>query len=118
LPPEIARFPRRGRDLPAIQAILYTLFSEGYLSSRARRAIRRELCDEARRLTGILAEHPVGATPETFALVAAVLADLHRRCGQDEQAEHCRHEALALAPSAAVRAALARRLDPAGHSRP
>jgi predicted RNA polymerase sigma factor len=35
--------------LPAVQAILYTLFTEGYLSSHAEEAIRRELCDEARR---------------------------------------------------------------------
>lgn len=61
--------------LPAVQAILYTLFTEGYLSSHAAGAIRRELCDEARRLTEMLAEHPVGATPETFALLA--LMHLH-----------------------------------------
>jgi RNA polymerase sigma factor (sigma-70 family) len=61
--------------LPAVRAILYTLFTEGYLSSHAEDAIRRELCDEGRRLTGILAQHPVGATPETFALLA--LMHLH-----------------------------------------
>lgn len=61
--------------LPAVQSILYTLFTEGYLSSHAEHAIRRELCDEARRLTGLLAEHPIGATPETFALLA--LMHLH-----------------------------------------
>jgi RNA polymerase sigma-70 factor (ECF subfamily) len=56
--------------LPAVQGILYLLFTEGYLSSHAEGPIRRELCDEARRLTEILAEHPVSATPETFALLA------------------------------------------------
>jgi RNA polymerase sigma-70 factor (ECF subfamily) len=61
--------------LAAVQAILYTLFTEGYLSSHAEVAIRRELCDEARRLTGLLAEHPLGATPQTFALLA--LMHLH-----------------------------------------
>jgi RNA polymerase sigma-70 factor (ECF subfamily) len=61
--------------LPAVQLILYSLFTEGYLSSHAEGAIRRELCDEARRLTGILAAHPLGATPETFALLA--LMHLH-----------------------------------------
>jgi RNA polymerase sigma factor (sigma-70 family) len=58
--------------LPRVQAILYLLFTEGYLSSHVEGPIRRELCDEARRLTGILAEHPVTATPETFALLALV----------------------------------------------
>jgi RNA polymerase sigma factor (sigma-70 family) len=61
--------------LPAVQAILYVLFTEGYLSSQAETAIRRELCDEAKRLGVILAEHPAGATPETFALLA--LMHLH-----------------------------------------
>jgi RNA polymerase sigma-70 factor (ECF subfamily) len=61
--------------LPAVQSILYLLFTEGYLSSHAEQAIRRELCDEAKRLAHILAEHPAGAKPETFALLA--LMHLH-----------------------------------------
>ncbi len=60
---------------PAVRAIIYLLFTEGYLSSHAETAIRRELCDEAKRLGRVLAEHPVGATPETFALLA--LMHLH-----------------------------------------
>ncbi|HEY6879834.1 MAG TPA: sigma-70 family RNA polymerase sigma factor, partial [Polyangiales bacterium] len=59
----------------AVHAILYTLFTEGYLSSHADGAIRRELCEEALRLATLLAEHPVGATPETYALLA--LMHLH-----------------------------------------
>lgn len=62
--------------VPAVQATLYTLFTEGYLSSHAEGAIRRDLCDEAIRLTYLMAEHPVSATPETFALLA--LMHLHR----------------------------------------
>jgi RNA polymerase sigma-70 factor (ECF subfamily) len=62
--------------LPAVQTVLYVLFTEGYLSSHAEGAIRRELCDEAIRLTEELALHAVGATPETFALLA--LMHLHR----------------------------------------
>lgn len=61
--------------LPAVQSILYVLFTEGYLSSNVEGAIRRELCDEALRLTTELAAHPVGAVPETFALLA--LMHLH-----------------------------------------
>jgi len=56
--------------LAPVRAVLYSLFTEGYLSSHAEGAIRRELCDEARRLAAVLAEHPLGATPETFALLA------------------------------------------------
>jgi RNA polymerase sigma factor (sigma-70 family) len=61
--------------LPAVQGILYLLFTEGYLSSHAEAAIRRDLCDEAKRLTVLLAQHPAGGTPETFALLA--LMHLH-----------------------------------------
>jgi RNA polymerase sigma-70 factor (ECF subfamily) len=62
--------------LPAVRTVLYVLFTEGYLSSHAEGAIRRELCDEAIRLAEELAEHQVGAVPETFALLA--LMHLHR----------------------------------------
>jgi RNA polymerase sigma-70 factor (ECF subfamily) len=61
--------------LPAVQSILYLLFTEGHLSSHEDGAIRRELCDEATRLTHVLAHHPVTATSETFALLA--LMHLH-----------------------------------------
>jgi RNA polymerase sigma factor (sigma-70 family) len=61
--------------LPSVQAVLYLLFNEGYLSSHAEESIRRELCDEAVWLATLLAEHPIGAAPETFALLA--LMHLH-----------------------------------------
>jgi RNA polymerase sigma-70 factor (ECF subfamily) len=61
--------------LPSVHEILYLLFNEGYLSAQAEAAIRRELCDEAIRLATLLAEHPVSAVPETFALLA--LMHLH-----------------------------------------
>jgi RNA polymerase sigma factor (sigma-70 family) len=61
--------------LPDVQEVLYLLFNEGYLSAQAAQAIRVELCGEAIRLGTLLAEHPVGAVPETFALLA--LMHLH-----------------------------------------
>lgn len=61
--------------LPGVQVVLYLLFNEGYLSSHGEEAIRREMCDEAIRLTTLLGEHPIGAVPETFALLA--LMHLH-----------------------------------------
>lgn len=60
---------------PAVLAILHLLFTEGHLSASADIAVRRELCAEALRLTELLAAHPLGASPETFALVA--LMHLH-----------------------------------------
>jgi RNA polymerase sigma factor (sigma-70 family) len=61
--------------LGSVHTVLYLLFNEGYLSAQPDRAIRRELCGEAIRLTTLLAKHPVGSTPETFALLA--LMHLH-----------------------------------------
>ncbi|MBK8249386.1 MAG: sigma-70 family RNA polymerase sigma factor [Gemmatimonadetes bacterium] len=61
--------------LIGVRRILYLMFTEGYLSTRAETAIRRELCAEAMRLTGILAGHPIGRSPESSALMA--LMHLH-----------------------------------------
>jgi len=74
LPQELSNEQYSSR-VPAVNKILYLLFTEGYLSSHAEQAIRRELCDEAIRLAHTLADHPVGQTPETFALLA--LMHLH-----------------------------------------
>jgi RNA polymerase sigma factor (sigma-70 family) len=59
-----------GQRLPAVLQVLYLLFNEGYSSSSPDRLIRRELCEEAVRLTLLLVEHPVGARPEVDALLA------------------------------------------------
>jgi RNA polymerase sigma-70 factor (ECF subfamily) len=61
--------------LPGVRAILYLLFTEGYLSSHPDSAIRRELCHEAIRLMSVLTDSALGQTPETFALLA--LMHLH-----------------------------------------
>jgi len=61
--------------VPAVQAVIYTVFNEGYLSAHADHAIREELCEEAIRLGTLLASHPVGAGPDTCALLA--LMHLH-----------------------------------------
>ncbi len=63
------------RRVPAVRLVLYTLFTEGHLSSHSTVAIRRELCDDALRLASSLAEHPLTTTPETYALLA--LMHLH-----------------------------------------
>jgi RNA polymerase sigma factor (sigma-70 family) len=73
LSPSLDTLPPR---LATVHEVLYLLFNEGYLSVHAESAIRRELCDEAIRLATLLADHPVGASPETCALLA--LMHLHR----------------------------------------
>lgn len=61
--------------LPAINKVIYLLFTEGYLSLSHDASIRIELCDEAIRLANVLVSHKVGQTSETFALLA--LMHLH-----------------------------------------
>ena len=56
--------------VPSVHHMLYLLFNEGYSSAQSDRVIRRELCDEALRLTLMLRDEPAGALPETDALVA------------------------------------------------
>lgn len=75
---------QHGARLPAVRTILYLLFTEGYLSSDAKFSIRRELCDEAIRLASILAEHDVGKTPETFALLALMHLHVARTSGRQD----------------------------------
>ena len=70
--------------LPAVHAILYLMFTEGYLSSQAENAIRRELCAEAIRLAQLLADHPLTATPETAALLALMFLHLARMPARED----------------------------------
>ena len=64
--------------LPAVLQIVYLLFTEGYSSAQPDTVIRRELCEEAVRLGHLIAAHPVGAVPETDALLALMYLDAAR----------------------------------------
>jgi RNA polymerase sigma-70 factor (ECF subfamily) len=64
--------------LPAVQRALYLLFNEGYHGASAQFAVRVELCREAMRLAAVLLEHPLGATPATYALAALMSLDAAR----------------------------------------
>lgn len=56
--------------LPSIHRVLYLLFTEGYLSSHADIAIRRDLCEEAIRLGLMLVKSSIGNVAESNALLA------------------------------------------------
>lgn len=73
--PETPPLERLRFRLPSVHSVIYLLFNEGYLSIDPEQAIRVELCEEALRLGEMLAAHPVGAGPTTFALLA--LMHLH-----------------------------------------
>lgn len=72
--------------LPAVHKTLYLLFTEGYLSFQPETAIRRELCEEAIRLGTILVQHPVGSSPETYALLALMHLHAARMTSRQDEA--------------------------------
>src|SRR5690606_5644054 len=55
--------------LEAVWQTLYLLFNEGYSASQGDHLIKEDLCKEAIRLTGLLAEYPHGNLPRTHALL-------------------------------------------------
>jgi RNA polymerase sigma factor (sigma-70 family) len=71
----------QGRVEAVYQAI-YLLFNEGYHGSQSERTVREDLCYEALRLALLLSEHPEGARPTTFALVALFCFDAARLRGR------------------------------------
>ncbi len=64
--------------IPAVLEILYLLFTEGYSSAQPDAMIRRELVEEAIRLARLLDAHPIGAVPETAALLALMYLNAAR----------------------------------------
>jgi RNA polymerase sigma-70 factor (ECF subfamily) len=64
--------------LPAVQTALYLLFNEGYHGANPEFAVRSELCREAMRLTAVLLDHPLCATPRTYALAALMCLNAAR----------------------------------------
>jgi RNA polymerase sigma-70 factor (ECF subfamily) len=59
-----------GERLDAVLAVIYLLFSQGCYVTHGDVPIRRDLCDEARRLARMLVAHPVGGVPAVHALLA------------------------------------------------
>src|SRR5947209_19765376 len=61
------------RRLDSVLQSLYLLFNEGYKASSGENLVREELCQEAIRLTELLAQHRAGNQPKTHALLALML---------------------------------------------
>lgn len=70
--------PTEFSRLPAVHTALYLLFNEGYHGANPELAVRTELCREAMRLTAVLLEHPLCATPTTHALAALMCLNAAR----------------------------------------
>ncbi len=73
IPFEIPAGEELGRRLDGVLQSLYLLFNEGYKASSGDKLIREDVCAEAIRLSGLLAEHPSGNLPKTHALLALML---------------------------------------------
>ncbi|MBS1661610.1 MAG: sigma-70 family RNA polymerase sigma factor [Bacteroidetes bacterium] len=83
---EIPVGPELVRRLETVYTVLYLLFNEGYNSIKADELIRYDLCAEAMRLCKLLAEHKVGAQPQTHALLSLMCFQASRfnsRIGED-----------------------------------
>ena len=73
--PAPERLPERLAD---VCSVLYLIFNEGYLASAGDSLVRRDLCDEAIRLTRVLA-HLMPQEPEVMGLLALMLYHHSRR---------------------------------------
>src|SRR5438128_11908699 len=78
IPFEIPAGEELARRLDGVLQSLYLLFNEGYKASSGEKLVREEICYEAVRLTGLLAEHPAGDRPTTHALLALMLLNAAR----------------------------------------
>jgi RNA polymerase sigma-70 factor (ECF subfamily) len=66
------------RRLDGVRQALYLMFNEGYKASSGEKLIREDVCQEAIRLTSLLAAHPRGNQPETHALLALMFLSAAR----------------------------------------
>ncbi|HTA31123.1 MAG TPA: sigma-70 family RNA polymerase sigma factor, partial [Candidatus Cybelea sp.] len=66
------------RRLDGVLQSLYLLFNEGYKASGGEKLVREDVCEEAIRLTRLLAEHPAGNLPRVHALLALMLLNSAR----------------------------------------
>ncbi|HST03991.1 MAG TPA: sigma-70 family RNA polymerase sigma factor [Chloroflexia bacterium] len=73
--PESEALPAR---LDSVLEVLYLLFNEGYSAHQGEDLIRQDLCEEAIRLTHILAMDPAGDIPKVHALLALMLLQASR----------------------------------------
>ncbi len=75
---EIPEGEELARRLGAVLQSIYLLFNEGYKASSGEKLVRKEICHEAIRLAGLLAEHAAGNRPKTHALLALMLLNAAR----------------------------------------
>src|SRR5438105_15320875 len=93
VPFEIPVGDEMARRLDSVLHSLYLLFNEGYKASSGDKLVREELCNEAIRLTELLAKHRAGNQPKTHALLALMLLNAARTSArQDDEGSLLRLE--------------------------
>src|SRR5437773_1438764 len=93
IPFEIPTGDELTRRLDSVLHSLYLLFNEGYKASSGENLVREELCNEAIRLTELLAKHRAGNQPKTHALLALMLLNAARTSArQDDEGNLLRLE--------------------------
>jgi RNA polymerase sigma factor (sigma-70 family) len=93
VPFEIPTGDELTRRLDSVLQSLYLLFNEGYKASSGEHLVRGELCDEAIRLTELLAQHSAGNQSKTHALLALMLLNAARiRAREDDKGNLLRLE--------------------------
>lgn len=78
IPFEIPEGEELAGRLDGVLQSLYLLFNEGYKASNGEKLVREDICDEAIRLTALLAEHAAGNQPGTHALLGLMLLNAAR----------------------------------------
>lgn len=78
IPFEIPAGQELAGRLDGVLQTLYLLYNEGYKASSGNKLVREDVCDEAIRLTMLLAEHAAGNQPKTHALLALMLLNTAR----------------------------------------
>src|SRR4029077_15573160 len=84
-PFEIPARDQLARRLDSVLQSLYLLFNEGYKASSGDKLVREELCQEAIRLTELLAQHSAGNHPKTHALLALMLLNAARLAAREDE---------------------------------
>lgn len=59
--------------LDSVLEVIYLLFNEGYVAHSGESLIRKDLCEEAIRLCGLIVHHPATNLPKSHALLALML---------------------------------------------
>src|SRR5262249_15706692 len=84
VPFEIPTGDELARRLDSVLQSVYLLFNEGYKASSGDKLVRGELCEEAIRLTELLAQHAAGNHAKTHALLALMLLNAARLAARED----------------------------------